>query len=325
MLRASLKFARPRIIITCFAIATLGSAAAGRVTPAVLWCFLLIIAFIIHANSINDYTDLEIDRVNLKNAKDRPLVTGDITIPQFWLVHGLSGGAMLLLSVPFGWRGVAASAVVVVIDYLYSLRPIRVADRPYATPLALAGTYVYYSFSLGLWSAHTHAAYPWMLSVALFLAFLARLLLKDFRDKKGDKRYGKETFLLRHGSTTTCVVSGLLWVCAVGSTFLARAPWPTIVVLIVGTVMVGLWLKRLSGLADVQDQQRMVTAIANAANIAIVALLVGYVCRDIGASQLASSVSVLVIGAGALGYNWFRTRHITQARRPVDHSRVPST
>ncbi|MDP9242097.1 MAG: UbiA family prenyltransferase [Actinomycetota bacterium] len=42
---------------------------------------------------------------------------------------------------------------------------------------------------------------------ALFSLFVARINLKDFRDREGDARYGKPTLLLRFGKDTTCAVS----------------------------------------------------------------------------------------------------------------------
>jgi len=45
------------------------------------------------------------------------------------------------------------------------------------------------------------------LAVALSALFLARILLKDYRDRAGDASYGKPTLLLRFGSTATSAAS----------------------------------------------------------------------------------------------------------------------
>lgn len=42
---------------------------------------------------------------------------------------------------------------------------------------------------------------------ALYLGFIGRILLKDFRDVRGDALFGKRTFLVRHGRRATCAVS----------------------------------------------------------------------------------------------------------------------
>ncbi len=63
-------------------------------------------------------------------------------------------------------------------------------------------------YSLGITAAQgslRHAAS--VLTCSLFLFFAARIVLKDFRDRVGDARYGKPTLLLRFGKTATCVAS----------------------------------------------------------------------------------------------------------------------
>ena len=37
----------------------------------------------------------------------------------------------------------------------------------------------------------------------LYVAFIGRIMLKDFRDVRGDELFGKRTFLLRHGHVAT--------------------------------------------------------------------------------------------------------------------------
>ena len=39
------------------------------------------------------------------------------------------------------------------------------------------------------------------------MLFVARIVLKDFRDREGDALYGKPTLLLRFGKDATCAVS----------------------------------------------------------------------------------------------------------------------
>ena len=45
----------------------------------------------------------------------------------------------------------------------------------------------------------------------LYLGFMGRLVLKDFRDVHGDRLYGKRTLLVRHGRTITCTFSAAFW------------------------------------------------------------------------------------------------------------------
>ena len=50
------------------------------------------------------------------------------------------------------------------------------------------------------------------LLAALYVGFVGRIVLKDFRDVVGDRLFGKRTFLVRHGRRTTCVLSAACWV-----------------------------------------------------------------------------------------------------------------
>lgn len=280
MLKSILKWARIRIIVSCYGLAFLGNAVAGSITPKTVLTFFIIAAFIIHANSINDYADKDIDAINLRNANDRPLVSRDISNRQFWFVHLASGIAMLLLSLAYGTAAAILSVGVIAINYLYSLPPIRVTDRTLTSPILLSATYVYFSFSLGFLSAGSGLIYPWALSVALFLGFVARMLLKDFRDVEGDKRHGKVTFLLRYGPHVTCLVSGVCWLAAmvvVGA--VTSFSIGLIVPLTGGALLVFFWLQELSNSKHFNEQQNLVAVIAKAANFAVISMLAFYLCR----------------------------------------------
>ena len=315
ILKATLKFARPRIIVTCCVIALLGSAVAGGFTFKSLIALLIIVAFTVHANSINDYTDLEIDRINLAGASDRPLVTGDISWPQFWLIHVSSGVTALLLSLSFGLPGIAATVAILIIDYLYSLRPALITDRTYGSPLLLAAAYVYYPLSLGVWAVDPHGAYPWLLSVGLFVGFLARLLLKDFRDTIGDKRHGKVTFLLRYGVKATCNTSLACWLLAMMIVAAATASYAVAVTLLIGSLTVGHWITLVRLAESPLAQQQLVKAVANAANIAIVIIFVYYLCHQTELTSLGADWITAITGTALLAYNWLRSEYPNRSFR----------
>lgn len=304
MLRSVIKFARVRIIASCYALVFLGAAAGGQITWRTGLAFVLVVAFVVHANSINDYTDRDIDAINLGTATDRPLVSRDVSLAGFWGIHFASAGLMLGLSTVYGWRGVWLTVVILVIDYIYSLRPLRLTDRTFAAPLVLAAAYTYLSFSVGFWSASSRVGYPWLLSIGLALGFVARLLLKDFRDVKGDKRHGKTTFLLRFGPRATCLVSGIFWLVAMvvvgASTSFA---YGVCVPLGLGSVIVCWWLQNLSKTRSVARQLVWVAAIAQIANAALVVLLAYLLCDtrpDLSSAEaqlLPLSVGLVLLGA----------------------------
>ena len=273
MLTATIKFARLRIVATCYALVFLGSAVVGEINLKTILGLGLVVAFIVHANSINDWSDREIDRVNLQAASDRPLVTGDISHRQFWLLHGLSAVVALVMALYFGARVWWLTLAVLVIDYAYSLRPLRLTNRPLLSPLLLAVTYTSYSLAIGAAAAAPDGRYPWSLAGAVSLGFIARLLLKDFRDVAGDRRYGKNTCLIRFGAPVTVLASGL---CAAGAGvwLAALSRWAPGVAAFVGlaTGAALVWLRLLPG-SDPFRQQGLIRMIARAANYSLIVFL----------------------------------------------------
>lgn len=273
MLTATLKFARLRIVATCYALVFMGSAAVGEIGLKTLLGLGLVVAFIVHANSINDWSDREIDRINLQGAGDRPLLTGDISQRQFWLLHGLSVLAALALALAYGYRVWWLTLAVLVIDYVYSLPPLRLTNRPLLSPLLLAATYTGYSLAIGVAAADPSAGYPWSLAAAVSLGFVARLLLKDFRDIAGDREHGKHTCLIRFGARATALASG---VCAAGAAvWLAiLSEWSPAVVAFLGlaTGFALVWLARLPE-SEPSGQERLVRMIAQAANLSLLVFM----------------------------------------------------
>lgn len=295
MLKSLVKFARIRIIVTCYALAFLGSVAVGSITAKTLLAILAIAAWYIHAASTNDFADKEIDKVNFKTAKDRPLLTKDINQKQFWAIHFTSGVAALVFASLYGFVAVIATVGMLVTDYLYSMKPFRITDRGIFSQLVLAVGYVYYPFSLGYWSVSSHGQYPWILALGLYFGFVGRILLKDFRDVKGDKLHGKMTFLLRHGVKTTCVVSGIFWLLAlITMGYAITFEIGTMIPLILGFLLVVILLRALSLTKLIDDQQKLIALIAKAANISVIVLLALLLCQQ--QPQLSSSETSLIPG-----------------------------
>jgi 4-hydroxybenzoate polyprenyltransferase len=306
MIKSIIKFARLRIVATCYALVFLGSTAAGGMNIKTILALIPLLAITIHANSINDYADQDIDKINFKNASDRPLVTRDITLKEFWIIHYFSGVIALLLSFFYGKPVVLLTLVVLAANYLYSLKPARLAYRPVVSPLLLSAAYVYYSFSLGYFSIDMQRKYPWLLTIGLFLGFIARMLLKDFRDAKGDKQHGKLTFLLRYGRRITCAASGIFWLLAVLGIIKASSYAVGVTIpLVLGALGVSYMLVALSSSPRINDQQKIIAYIAKSANFSLIALLAYLLCRN--QTTLSSSELKLipaVIGVALLIVNF---------------------
>jgi 4-hydroxybenzoate polyprenyltransferase len=172
--------------------------------------------------SLNDIADERIDRVNLRGHADRPLVAATA-----------SRRDLVLLAVAAAVLGVACGALAgpivggmvlisVVLYAQYSLPPLRVSHRPLLTPFFLALGYSALPYLIGVVVAGDRlGARDVFLLPALVCLFLARIVLKDLRDRRGDAVAGKPTFLLRHGKPATCAFS--LAALAAGSVLLLAA------------------------------------------------------------------------------------------------------
>lgn len=176
------------------------------------WKYILAVVGLIFsyvsATSFNDLADEEIDKINHKGKKGRLLVTKEATrIELARLGIGASLG-MLLCGLLINKWALAVMALGLFVNINYSLRPLIISYRTFVAPLFLTIGYVIVPYLLGLSVlnyAPTHL--DWLLLSAITLLFLARINLKDFRDREGDSRYGKPTLLLKYGKKVTVLVS----------------------------------------------------------------------------------------------------------------------
>ena len=141
------------------------------------------------ATTANDISDIEIDRINRPRDPGRPLVTGDASVPELWRTNALAGGIAVAATIPLGAQGLVIVGSSLAVSYAYSVRPIRLSHRWTLAPLALALAYVVLPYALGV---HI-AGRGWdrrdvPLVGGLFVLFVARIVLKDLRDRLGDAR-----------------------------------------------------------------------------------------------------------------------------------------
>ena len=102
------------------------------------------------------------------------------------------------------------------------------------------------------------------LLAGLYVAFIGRIALKDFRDVEGDERYGKRTFLVRRGRAETCALSAICWI--LGSAVIVtiaplRSLLVVVFVLYVACALHGLRL--LARTRSFVSEQVIIGAIAN--------------------------------------------------------------
>jgi 4-hydroxybenzoate polyprenyltransferase len=121
----------------------------------------------------------------------------------------------VLLAVLIGPLAIGAVALSLLINLLYSAPPVRLCARALAAAPVLAFAYVAIPYAIGLASGGaTPDAADARTVLAFMVLFAGRMLLKDFRDRRGDAMFGKRTFLLAYGKRATvltvlvCVLAG---------------------------------------------------------------------------------------------------------------------
>jgi 4-hydroxybenzoate polyprenyltransferase len=211
--RLVLLLARPAVLMLLSLYAAIGVARAGdtgydHLAPVLLAVF----GFLLFSVAVNDLADEPIDRVNLAGDNRRPLVTGAASRPDMVLLAVAAAACALAAAAWLGSAVLIATAAGLTISYSYSVRPIRIAERGAVAALVLPACYVVVPYLDGLLAAGGRFGLgDGMLLSGLYVGFIGRILLKDFRDVRGDVLFGKRTFLVRHGRIVTCRASAGLW------------------------------------------------------------------------------------------------------------------
>jgi 4-hydroxybenzoate polyprenyltransferase len=277
---------RWRVAATLWSFLLIGAAAQGplRPTVALLFAAVSLSAAYVVATTVNDIADRDVDRINHPRDPGRPLVTGAASERDLWRTNALAAPIALAAAAVAGTPVLAMTAASLAIGYAYSLPPIRLSYRTWLAPAVLAIAYAVVPYAIGLLAAGGRLdRTDVLLCVALSCLFVARIVLKDFRDRAGDAAFGKPTLLLAHGKPATCAVSGVALV--TGSAVLVAAlgghPGLTVVVAAFAAAI----LAMLRDLRRASDPRREQIAIGFGAKL--------------GNGLLACALAWLVLEAGA--------------------------
>jgi 4-hydroxybenzoate polyprenyltransferase len=260
--------ARPPVMVLLAMFAATGLAQGGdggsdpvrfaRVLAAV-------IAFLMFSVACNDLADEPIDRINLPGDRRRPLVAGTADRRELIVIGVVAAVVSLAVSATFGLPAVLLTTTGLAVSAGYSIRPVRLADRGAIASLVLPACYVAVPYLLGRLAAGgaVHSGDLTLLT-ALYVSFIGRILLKDFRDVRGDELFGKRTFLVRHGARWTCAFSACCW--TGGTVLLAvsvRRPTPAFLgAVAVGALAALALLYALARTTSPRSQERYIAAIA---------------------------------------------------------------
>jgi 4-hydroxybenzoate polyprenyltransferase len=320
--RLLILLARPAVGVLLGLCTATGLAQAGQGENRLLLARALVavMGFLVFSVAVNDLADEAIDRVNLAGDRRRPLVAG--TARGELVVIGATAGVVALgASATLHWAAAVVLAAGLALSAAYSLRPLRVADRGVAACLLLPAGYVAVPYLVGVLSARGSIRVGDLsLLGALYIGFIGRIVLKDFRDVRGDALFGKRTFLVRHGRRRTCGFSAACWVA--GSAALAaavREPTWALAGAWTAQLALALWLLRvLSFERGPRHDEVVISAIAIVGRGMLVTLLAHLTLVDAGWPAFAYLGVLIALAASILGQAW------TMARPSVAVARLGS-
>jgi 4-hydroxybenzoate polyprenyltransferase len=297
---------RPPVAVVLLLFAALGLATAGAADgfhPLFTTVLVVVGGWFVNATVLNDLADEDIDRINLANARGRPLVSGDASRGEL-LALGVGAGLLaLVVGTAVDWRVGAVVAAGLALNAAYSLPPVRLAGRGALASLLLPVGYVAIPFLVGILTVQSSVdGRQLALLGGLYVAFIGRIMLKDFRDVRGDELYGKRTFLLRHGRTATCRTSAACWVAGT-TALLALVPLRSMLVGAfagyLGCALHG--LRRLAAATDHAEEQVTIVAIAQVGRGMCITLLAHLTMVAKGWSPGAQAAMILVLAALFVG------------------------
>jgi 4-hydroxybenzoate polyprenyltransferase len=267
--RVVLMMIRPPVAGVILLFAAVGQAKVGApdaIHPLFTTVLVVLAGWFVNATVLNDLADESIDRVNLASARGRPLVSGQATRAELLAVGVGAAAVSVLVSLAVGGPLVFVVIGGLVLNAAYSLRPLRLSHRGVVASLVLPAAFVVVPYLVGILGVTPSVTWGDVaLLPGLYVAFVGRIILKDFRDAAGDAMFGKWTFLLRHGQVATCLVSAVCWVVGVAAVVVALSQPGVVGVLAVASVLCALHgLLRLSSETDRIAQQVIIGAVAHA-------------------------------------------------------------
>ena len=194
ILLAHIKILRPLNLTIGAFVVIITASILRKIDQTSVWFIALIVVVCSNAaaNAINDYFDLETDRINRPN---RPLVTGDVK-PQaalFLAIILFIISTILAFTLPFTATFIAVAIAL----------PLMIFYSIWIKGMPLVGNFII-SFILGLTFLFAGAALQdWeTMIIPALLAFgltIVRELVKDISDVEGDRKAKLNTFPIKAG------------------------------------------------------------------------------------------------------------------------------
>jgi 4-hydroxybenzoate polyprenyltransferase len=298
--------ARLRSLTVIVIFSVVGMSCVGVVVERhiadLLRVIILLFFWYLNGTCINDIADIEIDKVNLRNAKSRPFANSLTTRAQLIRIAVFSATACLSVALTISAVAFGACVLALLLNYAYSMPPIRISYRGVYAIMLLPIGYVLLPILLAVLSVEEpFSRTATVLTIGLYVSFMGRIILKDFRDVVGDRRFGKRTFLVRYGDGATVITSSLLWV--VGTMLsvyaLSTINIVTAYILICHLVVI-LWaLGKFYLKLSRDDQQVIIGSIAKTATASLICIIIAFGVHN-GAYHISTFVGNLLQAAIAV-------------------------
>jgi geranylgeranylglycerol-phosphate geranylgeranyltransferase len=209
-----IQLTRPVNLLIAFVSIFMGGFITGSIQPLAKLLFACLSGTLIAAgaNAVNDFYDLDIDRINRPK---RPLPLGRIPPTHahvFSIVLFIVG---IVFSVFIHMAGVIIATSSSVLLYLYSFRLKRTVLWGNITVAAVSGmAFVYGGMAVG------RVREAMVVGVFAFFYHGAREIIKDVEDMEGDQAQGISTLPIRYGVQRALVWVTIALIILIGLTFI---------------------------------------------------------------------------------------------------------
>ena len=220
--KAHLELLDPVTWISVFPCLAGGVMASGAMQPSVHDYLLLLALFILYgplgtgfSQSVNDYYDLELDRVN---EPSRPIPSGRITEKEaLWNWSVVLLVALVLstwLSIDIGGqRGMVFAGTMLTglfVGYIYSAPPLKLKKNIFLSAPAVGLSYGFITYLSA--NALFSEIRPEVIALAglNFFMAMALIMMNDFKSKEGDAKGGMKSLAVMIGSKNTFLVAFII-------------------------------------------------------------------------------------------------------------------
>lgn len=221
-LKAHLELLDPVTWLSVFPCLAAGVMSSGAMQPTLHDYLLLLALFMMFgpfgtgfSQSVNDYFDLELDRVN---EPSRPIPSGRLS-EQAGLLNSI---VVLLLAIATGlylWQHLGGVRGLIIllsilsalfVAYIYSAPPLKLKKNILTSAPAVGFSYGFVTFLSGnVLFGELRPEALWLASLNFFMA-VALIVLNDFKSAEGDKAGGLKSLTVMLGARNTFLVSFLI-------------------------------------------------------------------------------------------------------------------